>query len=272
MYVRMPLVDWMGGVRVPPSVQPVASAYLAVMFYGVFAIFFGGIVWLISLAFEAPAETLRGFCRSQNGRIGKALPTLASVVILVFTVSLLFTQREQRLRYQVETDFKNNRIDSALTTLATHGRNEFPPQWTPPPWPEYGDGDRNPNLVQIVEALKKRHDLPEWVQSAYREKENLFLSNNPQAAAAAEITHTLEPSTHVGNGSAPCIEASRDLLPANRPAFWMTFRSSSCSDFTVETSIGPNECDANPTTQARSWRGAVGIGQDMRPTVQDRIC
>jgi hypothetical protein len=272
IYARTPLVDWMGGVRVPPSVQPVASAYLGVMFYGVFAIFFGGILWLISLTVRSPGATLEGFRRAQRGEVGKALPILASVVVLIFTVALPFTQREQRLRYQVETDLKNNRIDDALTTLATHARNEFPPQWTPPPWPEYGDGDRNPNLVQIVEALKKRNDIPEWVQSAYREKAELYLSNKPEAETAAEMTRNSKLRTYSGNGSSPCEESKRDLLLARRPAFWVVFRSSSCSDFVVETSIGAGECGSNPTTEAQSWKGAVGTGQNARPPSQDIIC
>lgn len=75
-----------------------------------------------------------------------------------------------------------------------------------------------------------------------------------------------------GNGGAPCEESKRDLLPASRPAFWITFRSSSCTDFVVETSVGLGECDGNPTTQAQSWKGAVGIGQNARPPAQAGVC
>lgn len=58
--------------------------------------------------------------------------------------------------------------------LASHGQNEFPPQWSPPPWPEYGEGDKNPSLTEIVKALGARSDVPEWVHSAYQEKLNRY--------------------------------------------------------------------------------------------------
>ena len=173
-YARMPLIDWMGGVRVPPSVQPVADAYMFVIFYGFFAIIIGGLVWLGLLFVASPESNLEGFRTQQPASVGKALPILASIVILGFTAALPVTQREQKLRYQVEKDLKNNQIKDALDILASHRRNEFPPQWSPPPWPEYGEGDKNPSLTEIVKALETRSDVPEWVHSAYQEKLNRY--------------------------------------------------------------------------------------------------
>lgn len=173
-YARMPLIDWMGGVRVPPSVQPVADAYMFVIFYGFFAIIIGGLVWLGLLLVASPESTLEGFRTRKPASVGKALPILALIVILGFTAALPVTQREQKLRYEVEKDLKNNQIKDALDILASHRRNEFPPQWSPPPWPEYGEGDRNPSLTDIVKALEARSDVPEWVHSAYKEKLNRY--------------------------------------------------------------------------------------------------
>jgi hypothetical protein len=169
-YVRMPLVDWMGGVRVPPSVRPVADAYLMASLYGFFVIVFGWITWLVSLAIASPEATLEGFRLTRTGRMGKALPMLAGAVILLFTIALPWTQREQRLRYEVESLLKKDDIEEALNLLTRHTQNEFPPQWTPPPWPEYGEGEKHPSLVQIMIALNSRKDIPEWVRSAYKEK------------------------------------------------------------------------------------------------------
>jgi hypothetical protein len=76
--------------------------------------------------------------------------------------SIPIAQREQKLRYDVERDLKNNQIKAGLDVLASHRRNEFPPQWSPPPWPEYGEGDKNPSLTEIVKALETRNDVPEW--------------------------------------------------------------------------------------------------------------
>jgi len=176
----------MGGVRVPPSVQPVADAYMFVTFFGFFALVIGGIVWLVSLFFASPESTLAGFRIQQPSTIGTGLPILALLVILGFTAALPITQREQKLRYEVETDLKKNHIDDALSILTSHPQRDFPPQWTPPPWPEYGEGDKNPSLSEIIKSLQTRHDIPMWVQSTYREKAKLYLSNNGPGTNSAE--------------------------------------------------------------------------------------
>jgi hypothetical protein len=181
-YARMPLINWMGGVRLPPSVQPVAGAYMFAIFYGFFALIIGGLIWLGSLFVASPDGTLEGFRVVQAGPAGRGPSILALLVIFGFAAALPITQREQKLRYDVEKDLKNNRVKEALDVLASHQRSEFPPQWTPPPWPEYGDGDRNPSLVQIVKALEIRIDVPEWVRSTYRDKVKLYLeqrTSNP---------------------------------------------------------------------------------------------
>jgi hypothetical protein len=146
---------------------------------GFFATVIGSLVWLGSLFVASPESTLEGFRVRQAGTVGQALPILASIVILGFTAVLPITQREQTLRYNVERDLKNNRIKDALDVLASHRQNEFPPQWTPPPWPEYGEGDRNPSLTEIVKALETRSDVPEWVHSAYQEKLNRYRQYHP---------------------------------------------------------------------------------------------
>jgi hypothetical protein len=176
-YARMPLIDFMGGVRVPPSVQPVADAYLFVTFFGFFALVIGGIIWVVSLFFANREATLAVFREQRSSSVGRSLPILALLVILGFGAALPITQREQRLRYNVETDLKTNRI---------HPQRDFPPQWTPPPWPEYGEGDKNPSLAEIVKSLQGRTDIPAWILALYKEKAKLYLSNNGPGASAEE--------------------------------------------------------------------------------------
>ena len=185
-YARMPLIDFMGGVRVPPSVQPVADAYLFVTFFGFFALVIGGIIWLVSLFFANREATLAGFREQRSRSVGRSLPILALLVILGFAAAFPITQREQKLRYNVETDLKRNRIDQALNILASHPQRDFPPQWTPPPWPEYGEGDKNPSLAEIVKSLQGRTDIPAWILATYKEKTKLYLSNNGPGASAEE--------------------------------------------------------------------------------------
>jgi hypothetical protein len=168
----------MGGVHLPPSVEPVADVYLFVILFGSYALLFGAIVWLVSLSVSSRKSNLAGFRSQRSDAIGTGLPILGLLVILGFSAALPITQKEQRLRYEVETDLKQNKIGEGIGILLSHSQRDFPPQWTPPPWPEYGDGDKNPSLAAIVQALQARNDVPEWVHSMYREKAKLYLENN----------------------------------------------------------------------------------------------
>jgi hypothetical protein len=70
---------------------------------------------------------------------------------LIVHASSKIADRE-RLRYNVETDLKWNRIGQAVDVLASHPRRDFPLQSTPPPW-EYGEGDKT-RVLPIGTALK----------------------------------------------------------------------------------------------------------------------
>jgi len=84
------------------------------------------------------------------------------------------TQREQRLRWEVEEQMKARRIDAALATLSAHEQKEFPPHWDPPPRPGYGENE--PPLLRVVESILERPVSP-WVRAVYLEKfEHTFLS------------------------------------------------------------------------------------------------
>ena len=275
IYARMPLIDWMGGVRASPSVEPVASAYLFVMFFGFFALIVGGLVVLGSLFVERPGWSLKAFQPVQPGTIGAGLPLLALMVVLLFGASLPVTQREQQLRYEVESEYKSGNIGQTLTTLSTHKRTEFPPQWTPPPWPEYQDGARDPKFVQIVEALQNRRDAPEWITSVYREKAALYLRNNgeiPERARTALRSFAGE-NTSIESRPAPSNqdEPSKRDRPTGAP-LRVEFANPNRSSIGVETTLGPGECSANPVLHRQTLRGDVGWVLSISVSDNDRLC
>ena len=169
-YAHMPLIGFMGGVQMPPSVEPLASAYLFVTLFGFFALVLGGCVWAGMLFGENPDSDLRGFLDRSDATVDKSVLVFVFVIVFGFALALPFTQKEQRLRYEVEKKLSHNDIDGALDILASHQRREFPPQWNLPPRPEYGEGTKNPNLPDILHALKTRNDVPAWVHAAYEEK------------------------------------------------------------------------------------------------------
>ena len=101
----------------------------------------------------------------------------------------------------VAGDLKNSQTKAALEVLASHRRNEFLPQWSPPPWPEYGEGDKNPSLTEIVKALETRNDVPESLPPVRLGEESLRIL--PWHVREPQATRTLERRRQ-----------SKDLLPA----------------------------------------------------------
>lgn len=267
IYARMPLVDWMGGVRVPPSVQPVASAYLFVMLFGFFALIAGGLTVLGSLFIAKPEWSLSAFHKVQPGGVGSGVWILALIVILVFSASLPLTQREQRLRYEVERNYKSGNIAEALTTLATHKRTEFPPQWTPPPWPEYEDGARDPKFVQVVEAIQKRRDIPEWITSIYREKAALYLANN-RAVPEAVLTNI---RSFAGESAPEGAKASSQDQTGKTP-LRVEFANPHRSFIVLQTTLGTGECSTNPVLYSPRLDGDVGWVLTTFVGEHDRLC
>jgi hypothetical protein len=176
-------------------------------------------------------------------------------------------QREQRLRYEVETDYKSGKIDEALAMLATHTRGEFPPQWTPPPWPEYEDGARDPKLVQVIEAIQKRGDMPEWVASVYRNKASLYLANNrqiPEPSLTTIRAFAGESSAGQGTGTSPDQTGKTRLR--------VEFENPNHSFIVLQTTLGTGECSANSVLYSPRLDGDAGWVLTTFATDDDRLC
>lgn len=267
MYARMPLVDWMGGVRVPPSVEPVASAYMFVTFFGFFALIVGALVVLGSLFVATPERTLSGFQKVEPGVVGRDVWAIALAIIVIFGASLPMTQREQRLRYEVETDYKSGKISEALTVLATHTRDDFPPQWTPPPWPEYEDGARDPKLVQVIEAIQRRRDIPEWVASVYRSKASLYLANNRQIPELSLATIR----AFAGESAAGQV-AARSPEEKGKTRLRVEFENPNRSFIVLQTTLGSGECSTNPVLYSPRLDGDAGWVLTTFAHDDDRLC
>ncbi|MGA2435561.1 MAG: hypothetical protein ABSG25_09780 [Bryobacteraceae bacterium] len=267
MFARVPLISIMGGVRVPPSAEPVIMAYLYVMFYGFFALVIGGIGLLVSIRIRQPDWSLKGFVPVEHRTTASRQLLIAALsVTLVFGAAMPITQREQWLRYQVEAEYKSGNIDRALMTLSMHSRTEFPPQWTPPPWPEYEDGARDPKFHQIVQALQSRQDIPLWVTAAYGEKAKLYLGNNGSLSQEARVmlqNFVEQQSEKTG----PVNESETDKVPLR-----VEFSNPQRAFLAVETTLGPNQCSANPVLHTQELNGDAGWVLTAFAKDSDKLC
>jgi len=163
----LPVVSIMGGIRLTESEQLIQATVFRVGFTGVLT----WPVWLIGMVAVRSSATgpwIPGFGASYDRRIALSAWGLAVCALVVWIPILPVTQTEQQLRWRVESDLRAGRIDSALDTMSSHSRSDFPAHWEPPP--RVGYGEKKPSLVSVLTVVYFRE--PDWVRAAYFEKLN----------------------------------------------------------------------------------------------------
>lgn len=105
----------------------------------------------------------------------RAMLGLCLGALALFAAPLAWTQPEQSRRAAIERLYQAGDLPRFLTTLASHPRAEYPPHWTPPPWPE--DGRQDLRLLEVLAEIERRPDLPPWIRAVYRRKARAFLDH-----------------------------------------------------------------------------------------------
>jgi hypothetical protein len=129
----VPLFIYMGGVRMTPETAFIRSVKGNLLFVGFFSLG----IWIIGFVLALVATNGKLALKSSNvifsNQERKGLWIVAIASLLLWLPILPFTQREQRLKTQVETAMEQGRVADALAVMSEHRQNEFPPQWEPPP-------------------------------------------------------------------------------------------------------------------------------------------
>jgi hypothetical protein len=100
------------------------------------------------------------------------LQSLAASSLLVWALILPCTQPEQQRRYRVERALRRGEMDVALSELAAHPREAYPPHWRPPPGELNQLQGREPEADLVVAVLEEstRQPTPEWVREHYMDR------------------------------------------------------------------------------------------------------
>jgi hypothetical protein len=117
---------------------------------------------------------------------------VATLSLSIWIPLLTWTQREQELRYHVEKEMKNGRVDEALDLMSAHRQEEFPPQWEPQHIigkPKQTFPHLPTSILEVMEHLAARDSAP-WVREAYLKifqrdlmQNRFFWFNNPDKLA-----------------------------------------------------------------------------------------
>jgi hypothetical protein len=167
-FVPVPLLDLMSGIRlsdrdkllqeIARNIGLLGGCSAPIWFIGAFAT---GMV-------SVPGRWQASVQGAERGRPTWPLEILGLTSVGIWAAILPFTQPEQQLRRQVEQDFNEGRIASALATMSAHLPADFPPHWLPPPRFISRYGDRG-SLLDIVAQMQRMPTAP-WVREIYLRK------------------------------------------------------------------------------------------------------
>jgi hypothetical protein len=166
-FTPLPIFNIMGGIQLTESEAILRETACTVQF-------FGGVTWpiwliaaMVILGLPKRDWVPTEFATHSTRRVSKPLWVLAVCSLIVWTAVLPFSQPPQQLRRSVETDLLEARVDRAVQTMSSAGRDAFPPHWDPPPWPGYGHNV--PPLNRVLEVVSA-DEVAGWVRSVYLAK------------------------------------------------------------------------------------------------------
>jgi hypothetical protein len=159
-----PIVGIMGGIRLSESESVLHEVTCIVLFLGILS----WPIWLIgTIVAVGPTWQLADFRELPQQSTSRGLWFAAAASIVAWFLVLPFTQPEQRLRHQVETDLRADRIREGLELMSAHERSDFPPHWDPPP--RLGYRESTPDIMDVM-AYIDVVSAKDWVRSAYAKK------------------------------------------------------------------------------------------------------
>lgn len=167
LYITLPLLAIMGGVRLSPSQDMIfrvtdVMAHLGLFSWPVWA--FGTVASLLT---PHKSEEVRPPDRSGAG-VRPSAWALA-IGLLIFGLALLpFTQPEQQRRWRAEQLLKGGRVEQGLDYMSRFRQEDFPPHWDPPPRVAT-PGEVGPPMDEVVDKLL-RSDRPQWISEIYVSK------------------------------------------------------------------------------------------------------
>lgn len=157
-----PILDIMGGLRLPPEDRRLTSMMMNLGFWSLVAIptlLLAGTLLVRRIRPQWPPE------RFDAGRVPVWPALLAALVcIAAWAPALGFAQPEQRLRREVELAMAAGNEPGAVAILSSHHREEFPPHWVPPP--RRGWRNSPGSLARVLDAIERDGAAP-WVIGVY---------------------------------------------------------------------------------------------------------
>jgi hypothetical protein len=164
---KLPLIQFMGGIRQTAAEQVLAGTRLTVTFLGFVSLPVWAIGALIVIGSRRMTWKVEATDGGTGGGVSKGIVLAAAAAVLVWVPFLPFTQPAQALRWRTERELKLGHVAQGIAMLSAHRPEDYPRHWDPPPRPGYGDDE--PPLLDVVQMIVER-GAAQWVRRIYVEK------------------------------------------------------------------------------------------------------
>ena len=171
--VPIPIIQFMGGVRLTESERLIQQTALMIGVWGTLSL----LVWFLGTVAVATVrrDPWKLETPTSELRVTRSAWTFAALSVLVWIAVLPATQAEQRLRWQVERGLRAGRIDDVMRIMSAQAPEDFPPHWDPPPRPAYYFGRGNVDVLDVIEAALAP-GVAAWVRDVYIDKYERFIN------------------------------------------------------------------------------------------------
>lgn len=162
-----PLLNLMGGIDTPESIQIINEARLNVFFLGVMTWLF----WLIGFSLSAlhPSKPLPLTSPSTTPVDVRRGPWIVfGVSLAAMLIACFFTQPEQQKAEKFRRLLLAGQPAQGIEFISQYTRSDLPPHWDAPPRLDYDAF--SPNLFPILSAIATTPKTAPWVRDLYAEK------------------------------------------------------------------------------------------------------
>jgi hypothetical protein len=161
-FVPVPILHFMGGVRMTDSERILQEATLILQFVG-----FPSLLILLIMTRFPTATLWTPMTFTQRSRVHGSAWLLAATAILIWLFIQPSTQPEQQRRRMAEQLIMARDFPAAFEFMSSHNRADFPPHWSPPP--HVALANPLPPINDVIEAMLEESPA-DWVRETFMEK------------------------------------------------------------------------------------------------------
>jgi hypothetical protein len=161
----MPVIDFMGGMQQSPEERRLGEITFQTIFFGILTL----PIWIIlAVVMCRPVRAAWSLPNRTTRQAPRAAIAFALIAIGGWCFAASQVQHEQRHRLDAERLLQSDDHVGALTIMSSHERQDYPPQWDPPPHARATSS--KPSLISEIRLELATTEHAPWVEAIFWRK------------------------------------------------------------------------------------------------------